>query len=122
MQAAIKKAMTVVQLYLEKFVEFEPLLKVDVPKYKADLLARKLKLKELLDEVKVHKTEQDSLDRRFAIHICFQAQLFHTPCGLRYHLPYGRSILSFLYCRSAKLCIPFADHRSFHRSAGKQCD
>ncbi|CAM6094963.1 unnamed protein product [Calypogeia fissa] len=69
--AAIKKAMTVGQLYLDKFVEFEPLLKVDVPKYKADLVARKLKLKELLEEVKVHKVEQDSLDRRIPNMISF---------------------------------------------------
>lgn len=58
--------MTVARLYLDKYVEFEPLLKMDVPKYKAELIAKKLSLKDLLEEVRAHKAEQDNLDRRFA--------------------------------------------------------
>ncbi|BBN11637.1 hypothetical protein Mp_5g13570 [Marchantia polymorpha subsp. ruderalis] len=70
-QVAIRKAMTVARLYLDKYVEFEPLLKMDVPKYKAELIAKKLSLKDLLEEVRAHKAEQDNLDRRIPNSISF---------------------------------------------------
>ncbi|KAL2653917.1 hypothetical protein R1flu_022045 [Riccia fluitans] len=72
-QVAIRKAMTVARLYLDKYVEFEPLLKLDVPKYKVELIGKKLSLKDLLEEVRAHKAEQDNIDRRIPNSISFGA-------------------------------------------------
>eukprot|EP01018_Ginkgo_biloba_P007250 Gb_31260 [translate_table: standard] len=63
-QVGIRKAMDIARAYLDKFSVFEPILKLDVAKYKADLETRKPPLKELLIEVRGHRSDQDNLEKR----------------------------------------------------------
>jgi hypothetical protein len=73
LSAGIKRALTAVRVYLDKWAEFEPLMRLDLAEYRNGLEQKNAPLKELQAEIDRHQADLLDLDRRYvpSVHFCF---------------------------------------------------
>jgi hypothetical protein len=65
LSAGIKRALTAVRVYLDKWAEFEPLMRLDLAEYRNGLEQKNAPLKELQAEIDRHQADLLDLDRRY---------------------------------------------------------
>ncbi|XP_024523426.1 dynein heavy chain 1, axonemal [Selaginella moellendorffii] len=71
LQTAVQKAINMAKTYLDKYRVHEPLLQLEIPKYKTELEGRKPLLKDLLVEARTHRVDQEELETRIPSNIAF---------------------------------------------------
>lgn len=71
LSAGIKRALTAVRVYLDKWAEFEPLMRLDLAEYRNGLEQKNAPLKELQVEIDRHQADLLDLDRRYVPSFCW---------------------------------------------------